>query len=192
MAQKSRTRRCDFLRLYVYAEYGGATLDAGVFRCSQGHELPPSDPIPGLAAQYPHDQGIENHSDVHLFSDFETPDWGSDWTFGYDASTLETVTSDPEILFAPLPEEIYFRYYLRISDDWETTYGGKMPGISGTYGRAGWGGRPSDGTNGWSARGSFNLMPPPGNPLGETVPLGHYVYHADMDGILAERLSRLS
>jgi len=204
------------LRLYVYAEYGGGTLEAGVFRCSQGHELPPSDPIPGLAAQYPHDQGIENHSDVYLFSDFETPDWGSDWTFGYDASTLETVVSDPERLFAPFqgtalrveipegantgmsmgydfadeigqePEEIYFRYYLRISDDWETTYGGKMPGISGTYGRAGWGGRPSDGTNGWSARGSFDLMPPPGNPLGEMVPLGHYVYHADMEGIYGD------
>jgi hypothetical protein len=204
------------LRLYVYAEYGGGTLEAGVFRCSQGHELPPSDPIPGLAAQYPHDQGIETHSDVHLFSDFETADWGSDWTFGYDASTLETVVSDSERLFAPFqgtalrveipegantgmsmgydfadeigqePEEIYFRYYLRISDDWETTYGGKMPGISGTYGRAGWGGRPSDGTNGWSARGSFDLMPPPGNPLGEMVPLGHYVYHADMEGIYGD------
>ncbi len=200
------------LRLYTYAEYGGSALDAGVFRCDQGHDLPPSEPIFGLAAQYPHDQGIASHPDVHLFSDFETLGWGDDWTFGSDDSTLSTVLSDPARQFEALqgmalrveltegghygmsvsfdfadeigyePEEIYFRYYLRFGDDWETVYGGKMPGISGTYGRAGWGGRPSDGTNGWSARGSFSVMPPSGNPLGETVPMGHYVYHADMDG----------
>ena len=41
------------------------------------------------------------------------------------------------------PEEIYFRYYLRIGDDWWPDFGGKLPGISGTYGVAGWGGRPS-------------------------------------------------
>ena len=29
-------------------------------------------------------------------------------------------------------------------------------------------------------------MPPPGNPLGEMVPLGHYVYHADMEGIYGD------
>jgi hypothetical protein len=40
------------------------------------------------------------------------------------------------------PDEIYFRYYLRLADDWhQTVQGGKLPGISGTYGRAGWGGR---------------------------------------------------
>ncbi|MBN1444211.1 MAG: DNRLRE domain-containing protein, partial [Planctomycetes bacterium] len=40
------------------------------------------------------------------------------------------------------PEEIYFRYYLRFAGDWnQTVQGGKMPGISGTYGVAGWGGR---------------------------------------------------
>ena len=156
------------LRLYVYAEYG-ATLEAGVFRCNQGHGLPPSGPIPGLAAQYPYDQDIEDHPDVYLFSDFETSAWGDDWAYGTDASTLETVPSDPTRRFEPFqgmalrveipegthtginvgfdfaaeagyePEEIYFRYYLRIADDWETAYGGKMPGISGTYGQAGWG-----------------------------------------------------
>lgn len=49
------------------------------------------------------------------------------------------------------PEEIYFRYCLRLTDDWNPRRGGKLPGISGTYGRAGWGGRPVDGTDGWSA-----------------------------------------
>jgi hypothetical protein len=204
------------LRLHVYAEYGGGALDAGIFRCNQGHDLPSSEPILGLAAQYPYDRGIAAHPDVYLFSDFETVDWGDDWTFGTGDSTLDTVGADPARGFEPLqetalrveltagghygmnvgfdfadevgsePEQIYFRYYLRFGDDWDTVDGGKMPGISGTYDRAGWGGRPSDGTNGWSARGSFSVMPPPGNPLGETIPMGHYVYHADMDGIYGD------
>jgi hypothetical protein len=74
------------------------------------------------------------------------------------------------------PEEIYFRYYLRFGSDWNPRRGGKLPGIGGTYGRAGWGGRPSDGRNGWSARGQFN-----GQREGKT-PVGFYCYHADMRG----------
>nr|WP_286764010.1 DNRLRE domain-containing protein [Rhodopirellula sp. UBA1907] len=81
------------------------------------------------------------------------------------------------------PEEIYFRYHLRLADDWnQTVQGGKLPGISGTYGRAGWGGRKSDGTNGWSARGLFQKTIPAGNPLAGTTPVGFYCYHADMKG----------
>lgn len=196
------------LRLYVYEEYGSASLEAGVFRCAQGHELPPSEPILGLAAQYPNDQGLETHSDVYLFSDFETSAWGADWTSGAGGSTIERVASDPARQFVPFqgtalraeilegahlgmnleytfadevgqePEEIYFRYYLRFSDDWETPGRGKMPGFGGTYDRAGWGGRQSDGTNGWSARGYFATVQ--GGAFGEAIPLGHYVYHADM------------
>jgi len=54
--------------------------------------------------------------------------------------------------------------------------GGKLPGISGTYGRAGWGGRPSNGRNGWSARGQFNKQ------VDGKTPVGYYCYHADMKG----------
>ncbi len=80
------------------------------------------------------------------------------------------------------PEEIYFRYYLRLADDWnQTIQGGKLPGISGTYGRGGWGGRKSDGVNGWSARGLFRKTIPEGNPLGGRTPIGFYCYHADME-----------
>ncbi len=49
------------------------------------------------------------------------------------------------------PDALYFRYYLRFADDWHPERGGKLPGIGGTYGRAGWGGRPVNGTEGWSA-----------------------------------------
>ncbi len=74
------------------------------------------------------------------------------------------------------PDEIYFRYYLRFADDWDPQGGGKLPGISGTYNRAGWGGRPSNGRDGWSARGLFKKQSD-----GKT-PIGYYCYHADMKG----------
>jgi hypothetical protein len=75
------------------------------------------------------------------------------------------------------PEEIYFRYYLRLADDWDAeVQGGKLPGISGTYGRAGWGGRPVNGKDGWSARGLF-LRKQDGR-----TPIGYYVYHVEMKG----------
>ena len=86
------------------------------------------------------------------------------------------------------PEEIYFRYYIRIDQSWDPTYGGKFPGISGTYGVAGWGGRPSDGTNGWSARGGYHPTIPGDNPLGDTVPVGNYVYHADQNTIYGDNV----
>lgn len=79
------------------------------------------------------------------------------------------------------PEEIYIRYYLRLADNWnQTVQGGKLPGISGTYGKAGWGGRKSNGNNGWSARGLFKKTVPAGNPLAGRTPIGFYCYHADM------------
>ncbi|HXG11445.1 MAG TPA: hypothetical protein VNK04_16950 [Gemmataceae bacterium] len=75
------------------------------------------------------------------------------------------------------PEEIYFRYYVRFGDDWkDMADGGKMPGFAGTYNRAGWGGRQVNGSDGWSARGSYR-RPRDGRTL-----LGFYCYHADMRG----------
>ena len=74
------------------------------------------------------------------------------------------------------PEEAYFRYYVRLGDDWNPQRGGKFPGFGGTYGRAGWGGRPVDGTDGWSARGQF------GGQVEGRTPIGFYCYHMDMRG----------
>lgn len=78
------------------------------------------------------------------------------------------------------PEEVYFRYYIRLAPDWNPERGGKLPGIGGTYGRAGWGGRPVDGTDGWSARGLF------GDQQDGKTPVGFYAYHADMPGKYGE------
>lgn len=199
------------LQLTTYEQYGSSDITVGAFRCSQGDSLDPAPPITGLAAAYDKDTGITSHPDVFFATGFEAANWQEEWssTSGY----IDTVTEDTTLNFEPFigkafrgkiaeddnygfsllykflaeigyePEEIYFRYYLRLANDWnQTVQGGKMPGISGTYGTAGWGGRPVDGTNGWSARGSFSQTIPAGNPLAAKTPLGTYCYHADMDG----------
>jgi hypothetical protein len=128
-----------------------------------------------------------------------------------DQRTVESVESAPALSFKPLhgkalqvvipqgqtlgmnmlylfareigsePEEIYFRYYLRLADDWNpTVQGGKLPGIAGTYDRAGWGGRRSTGANGWSMRGHFAKILDEENPMPGLTPIGYYAYFADM------------
>lgn len=203
------------LRLYTYAQYGGGSMVAGVFRCCQGHDVPDSVPILGLALQYPEDEGIVDNPYVLFFADFESSRWPDKWT--YTAGRVDAISTDPDRLFEPFqdkalrakiakganhamsltykfkketgrePEEIFFRYYLRFGNDWnQSIQGGKLPGISGTYGVAGWGGRRSDGTNGWSARGAFHRTIAEGNPLAGTHPIGTYCYHADQPGIYGE------
>jgi len=82
----------------------------------------------------------------------------------------------------PEPDEIYFRYYLRFADDWNPyADGGKMPGISGTYGRGGWGMRKSDGYNGWSVRGGFAARPAADRSVMGMTAIGSYAYHVDID-----------
>jgi len=159
----------------------------------------------GLAARYPRDEGIGTDPEVIVTTGFESDAWRHDFSGGI-RPTVSVVADDPERDFQPLcgnalrikvpqgehygasieydfkkklgyePEEIYFRYYLRFGSDWDPARGGKLPGIGGTYGRGGWGGRPSDGHNGWSARGQFD-----GQKDGRT-PIGFYCYHADMKG----------
>jgi hypothetical protein len=199
------------LRLYTTRQYGHA--DIGVFRCQQGHDLPPSPPRLGLAARYALDAGIGQDRGVIFATGFESDQWAGEWTHAGDPAVIDTIEADGPRKFEPLfgkalrvriaegatgalnttykfareigyePEEIYFRYYLRLADDWnQTLQGGKMPGISGTYGIAGWGGRKSHGDDGWSARGAFQLTIPKDNPLGGLNPIGTYCYHADMKG----------
>lgn len=79
------------------------------------------------------------------------------------------------------PDEAYFRYYLRFGESWDPTVdGGKLPGLSGIYGRGGWGMRKSDGANGWSARGAFFRQS--GGLAADLRGIGSYVYHAGMQG----------
>jgi hypothetical protein len=159
----------------------------------------------GLAAKYVLDEGLEKDPDVIVFTNFESDGWRQVWSGG-QRQTISVISKDDELGFEPFqnkalrievpkgehygasieykfkdrigaePEEIYFRYYLRFGSDWNPKRGGKLPGIGGTYNRGGWGGRPSDGRNGWSARGQFE-----GQKAGKT-PIGFYCYHADMRG----------
>lgn len=159
----------------------------------------------GLAAQYPGDKGIGKDPNVIVSSGFESESWLEVFSGGR-RGTVGVVGEDSKRKFEGLqgkalrvkveegghygasiqyrfkkktgsePEEVYFRYYLRLGDDWDPERGGKLAGIGGTYGRAGWGGRPSNGRDGWSARGQFN-----GRKDGKT-PIGYYCYHADMKG----------
>ncbi len=157
----------------------------------------------GIAQYYRNDENIETDPNVVLFTNFEKSSWSGDWN---TTGTHPLVTSNEKEKFVPLdgralqvtvpkgnnsglsiqykfkektgtePEEIYFRYYLRIGDQWAPSFSGKFPGIAGTYNKGGWGGRPSDGYNGWSARGLYEKT------TNGKIPIGNYVYHADMKG----------
>ncbi len=125
-------------------------------------------------------------SEVIFHCDFETPTWWREWGLREAPQRVDAVDEDSQRKFQPHagkalrvrvdqgghygvslqyrfaqrlgsePEEIYLRYYLRLADDWNPQRGGKLPGIGGTYGRAGWGGRKVDGMDGWSCADCFS------------------------------------
>lgn len=197
------------LRLFTLRQYG--TNEIGVYVPDPGPVRGEPEQQAGLAAEYIDDDGIADHPDVVMFEDYESDDWMEHWsqlggtfdladddpTFGFEplagrglrvliaegsTGALNT-TYDFMDKVGEEPDEIYLRYYLRLGADWnQTVQGGKLPGIAGTYGVAGWGGRRSDGTNGWSARGSFSLTirEDTNNPLAGHTVAGSYIYHADM------------
>ena len=149
---------------------------------------------------------VKDRQDIVFACDFEAEDWYTQFGMPKAPGRTALVDADPALGFEPLsgkalrikveagghygtsivyafrkhagaePEEIYFRYYLRFADDWDPARGGKLPGISGTYGRAGWGGRRVNGEDGWSARGLFRKQ------VDGLTPLGFYCYHVDMRG----------
>jgi hypothetical protein len=90
-------------------------------------------------------------------------------------------------------DSLYFRYFLKLDSDWETSVSGKLPGFSGVYGRSGKGGYQSRGSDpGWSAR----LMFTPARGNDDRVRLGYYVYHLGQetrygDGMLWNEAGRL-
>ena len=207
--QKTDTIEKATLRLLSPKQFSSG--EVGVFLCDEGEEVKPMDPILGLAKSYPADRGIEKDPDVLFATGFESDDWKKEWSspggkvdtvaadpatkfeplagkacrslLAKGESTAMNLTYQFKKKNGVEPEEVYFRYYLRFGDDWlQTLDGGKMPGISGTYGKAGWGGRKVNGKNGWSARGAFRTTIPEGNPLAGKQALGFYCYHADMSG----------
>lgn len=94
-------------------------------------------------------------------------------------------------------DELYVRLYLYLGETWGENIlneSGKRPGgISGTYGATsyagGWGGRTTNGTNGWSSRGGYVAQVPYGyNPLEGSTTLATYLYHADQPSGYGEQL----
>lgn len=80
------------------------------------------------------------------------------------------------------PEEAYFRYYLKLAEGAKVGGGGKLPGFSGTYNKAGWGGRGNTGKNGWSARGGFyKTISDKNSPWAGRLPIGQYIYEVGKD-----------
>ncbi|NQT38790.1 MAG: DNRLRE domain-containing protein, partial [Planctomycetes bacterium] len=98
-AEKLGTNVSAKLRLVTTKQYGHAAI--GVFRCSQGHDLPPSAPAEGLAAKYPGDKGISRNPDVCFFSDFESVAWAERWTQAAPMEMIDTVDRDPARKFEP-------------------------------------------------------------------------------------------
>ncbi len=199
------------LEFTVARTFGDRILGAFRVDAPVAERVPETPSQPGLAARYSRDRGIAKDSDVIMAAGFETAAWLPQWSYLNSQNTAVRVDRAPNLGFVALegsalqvtiragqnlgldlgyrfaeklgaePEEIYFRYYLRLASDWlPTTDGGKLPGVSATYGQSGWGGRKADGTSGWSMRGSFYRLPENGNPYHELTPIGTYAYHADM------------
>lgn len=157
----------------------------------------------GLASQFVGDTGINRHPDVIYATGFDDSDFTDQWPEfrGHYWLTARAEQFAPlhgnalqvrlekgdnygatgSLKFQPLlgaePEQMYVRYYLRLGANWRPrTQGGKLPGFAGTYGKGGWGGRPNNGRNGWSARGAFLQQIGEGNPLAGRTPIGTYIY----------------
>jgi len=198
-------------------QYGGNTSKIGVYQPLLPWAQPTSLER-GLASDFVLDRNIEADPSVIFVERFESWRWRSAWSDydeSGDAETVEERSDGGEPLdgkalkvtirkgktqglnmhyrFAQSgglePEEVYFRYYLRFGESWDPVIeGGKLPGLAGTYGRAGWGGRKPDGRNGWSARGSFFTMPRQASPLSNFRGVGSYLYEVGMASAYGEIL----
>lgn len=188
----------------------GGPVDIGVFELDVPRHDARSPKAHGIAAKYFYDGRIEGDPDVIMATGFEEADWRSAWGDQTVRGTFDIIEASPADQFVPLsghalrvtipkgenlgldlsfsfkeqvgtePEELYFRYYLRFSDNWRPTLdGGKLPGMSGTYGVSGWGGRKSDGNTGWSMRGQFYRLAEDANPMSALTTIGTYAYHSD-------------
>jgi hypothetical protein len=187
-------------------------VSIGVFRLDPPVTVAAARSHAGIAGNYRDDRGIDQDPDVLMATGFESPSWRAAWSYVSARSHVDVVARDEARRFEPFlgkalrveipkgdnfgldmgfdfkdklgyePEEVYFRYYLRLADDWiPTVDGGKLPGLAGTYGKAGWGGRRADPLTGWSMRGSFNRAPSPANPLYGQTAISTYAYHAEME-----------
>lgn len=163
----------------------------------------------GISSQIFSNEYLNKNPNITFFTSFENESWTNQWEDTSKGSYQLTSNNSKE-KFSPLSgkaleitikkgkfvgigakhllpknlEKAYFRYYLRLGDSWQINTTGKLPGFAGTYNnttyKAGWGGRKSDGSNGWSARMFTNSTLSSNNVLPNKTPIGNYLYHADM------------
>jgi hypothetical protein len=187
------------LRLKIARLFGKQQGIVELYLAAAGHGIQKVAPLPGLAKRYSGDQGISADPSVYFATDFSGQDWEDVLgtlprmakivetphhgpALGVTVPKGETLGLNEEISFSRLnkaePSHVFFRYYVKFNDDWQPAVGGKLPGIAGTYGKAGWGGRRANGKNGWSARGGFRRSLYDGNG-NLRIPLTSYVYYPD-------------
>lgn len=194
------------IHLEISKRYGNKPVIGELYALQPGGIRQAQKVQTGIAYDYPQDIGLDEHPDVFLSENFDSFLWRSQWS--ETGGNLTVVSGSPlatpddgkalQLLFkkgtrtaanitykfsekaGTEPESIYFRYYILLSKNWNPIVGGKFPGIAGTYGKAGWGGRKSDGFNGWSTRGAFRVPLDNNGPLGGLTPIGTYAYTADM------------
>ncbi|WP_207589600.1 polysaccharide lyase [Halomontanus rarus] len=112
-----------------------------------------------------------------------------DWPAGeYYGATMEYLMEQNH---GYQPDAGHVRYWVYFQDGWQFDSAGlggtKLPGFAATYqtgttdiGPGGYGGRPADGTNGWSTR-MFNCRPDRAGGQGP-IALGSQIYHAGDGG----------
>ena len=103
-----------------------------------------------------------------------------------------------DFLASEQTDELFVRHYIFLGETWGENIlneGGKRPGgITGTQSAypyaAGWGGRTTNGANGWSARGGYVRQVAYGhNPLEGYTALSTYLYHADQIGGYGDQMN---
>ncbi len=76
------------------------------------------------------------------------------------------------------PDELYYRYFIRLPEGFKNYGTGKIPGPAGLYGSSGRNQiKPTDSNPGWSARMQFSPSTLPA--ANNTTAIGFYVYHRD-------------
>ncbi len=198
-----------YLELSIQKLYRRDKIKVGVFEITPAPQTSkPSEVRQGIASSYSWDGGIDANPAVYFASDFESRNWKDGWS---DGGKMGNAIKSDENMYEPFsgrsisatmgkgqnlalnqrfkfsengisePEQAYFRYYLRLGDNWnQVMSGGKMPGFAGTYNTAGWGSRKPNGTNGWSTRGAFIKTLQQGD--NRVTPMGSYVYHLGQGG----------
>jgi len=185
--------------LLVYQVAHGSTGSKGMSR--------PQDekPLTGIAENFLQDEGLSAHQSVWFFENFESSRQSELWRPAERLLLIkeQALPGSQRALKVSIkegtrtglnqryrfekfgqksPEKGYFRYYLRLNEDWQpTTSGGKLPGFAGTYDQAGWGSRrPVASHEGWSARGEFSRATRIGDEW--VTAIGSYVYHLGQKG----------